>query len=50
MLILTACGGKTTTKPSASTPSGTDEPNKEMKEYRTVYDTEVTHLDYLVSS
>ena len=47
MLILTACGGNTSTTPSTTALSDT---GKAMKEYTTVYDTEVESLDYLVSS
>lgn len=52
MLILTACGGGSTntgTNTPADTPKN-EEKSKVMKEYTTVFDTEVTSLDYLVSS
>lgn len=44
MLILTSCGGSTSTDTPAN------DSGKVMKEYTTVYDTETTTLDYLVSS
>jgi len=47
MLVLTACGSNTATKPSTTSPSKTA---KDMKEYNTVYDTEVVTLNYLYSS
>lgn len=50
MLILTSCGGKDTNT-GTNVPSNGDEGNeKVMKEYTTVYDTETTTLNYLVSS
>lgn len=50
MLILTSCSGKDTNT-GTNVPSNGDEGNeKVMKEYTTVYDTETTTLNYLVSS
>lgn len=48
MLILTSCGGSTNTGTGSSAAS--DESSKAMKEYTTVYDTETTTLNYLISS
>lgn len=52
MLIFTACsGGSTNTGANTPTDTPKEEGNsKIMKEYTTVYDTETTTLDYLVSS
>lgn len=55
MLILTSCssGSQTSTPtpgPGSEGPSGEEVPAKVMKEYTTVYDTETTTLNYLVSS
>jgi len=48
MLILTSCGGSTNAR--TDSPAASDESSKAMKEYTTVYDTETTTLNYLVSS
>ena len=52
MLILTSCSGGSTNTGNTGTdaPTGGEGSNKVMKEYATVYDTETTTLDYLVSS
>lgn len=49
MLVLTACGGGSTSAGNDATKTP-GEVASEMKEYSTVYDTETTTLDYLVSS
>ncbi len=48
MIILTSCGGSTNA--GTDSPAASDESSKAMKEYTTVYDTETTTLNYLVSS
>jgi len=54
MLILTSCGGgggaQTGTNTGTDAPTDSDGNKKVMKEYTTVYDTETTTLNYLVSS
>lgn len=49
MLVLSGCGGGSTNT-GGDAPKANGEEGKEMKEYTTVYDTETTTLDYLVSS
>ncbi len=48
MIILTSCGGSTNA--GTDSPAASNESSKAMKEYTTVYDTETTTLNYLVSS